>query len=113
MTSAVASSCAATEDCGSPATFIVVARSWAALTIGVPFWTSFLERDDVVNGFSFESVLFFPFGNVKWRDVRQNQQWMTQYVAVIQVPEVCETSTLLERVSRDVRALGRPQGTSR
>ena len=38
---------------------------------------------------------------------KQNQQWVPQDVAVVQVPRVCESSALLERVWDRPRLRGR------
>ena len=105
MTSAFASSCAATEERGS--VYGSVYSRFVPYFIEVPLWTSSFERGEVVNFFIFEPVPFssdFSVENVESLEVRQNQHWATRDVAIVQIPGICKTSTFLERVSWVIRA---------
>ena len=68
--------------------------------------SSIFKRGDIVEDFRLEPTPAYSnlcFGDIQCLEIRQHQQRMTQDFAIVQVPEICETSTLLERMSGVVR----------
>ena len=74
--------------------------------VETPFWSTFFQRRDVADDFRPEPIPFCSYpciGDIKRLGTRQHQQTRTQDVAIVQVPDLRQTSTLLERVSGVVR----------